>query len=86
MILVVGLEHCVNYACMFCMVLSNSLTWPKKRAMVATEYCPDARAVRGIDFPVETPANDNLFAPGRAHSTQQQSQPQKCGMLGANRR
>ena len=36
-----------------------------------TEYFPGARALMGTDFPVETPANDNPFAPGRALSSSQ---------------
>lgn len=38
-----------------------------------TEYFPGARALMGTDFPVETPANDNSFAPGQALSTTQSS-------------
>ena len=40
-----------------------------------TEFFPGARALLGTDFPVETPANDNPFAPGRPSSNQQNSQP-----------
>ena len=36
-----------------------------------TEYFPGARALMGTDFPVETPANDNPFAPRRALSSPQ---------------
>ena len=36
-----------------------------------TEYFPGARALMGTDFPVETPANDNPFAPGRPLSSSQ---------------
>ena len=36
----------------------------------------------GTDFPVETPANDNPFAPGRPSSNQQNSQP--LGVLRSN--
>lgn len=36
----------------------------------------------GTDFPVETPANDNPFAPGRPLSNQQNSQP--LGVLRSN--
>lgn len=36
-----------------------------------TEYFPGARALMGTDFPVETPANDNPFAPGRTLSSSQ---------------
>ncbi|KAM0803916.1 hypothetical protein BDR22DRAFT_818580 [Usnea florida] len=36
-----------------------------------TEYFPGARALMGTDFPVETPANDDPFAPGRALSITQ---------------
>ena len=36
-----------------------------------TEYFPGARALMGTDFPVETPVNDNPFAPGRALSSTQ---------------
>ncbi len=39
-----------------------------------TEYFPGARALLGTDFPVETPASDNPFAPGRSMSNQQQDQ------------
>lgn len=36
-----------------------------------TEYFPGARALMGTDFPVQIPASDNPFAPGRALSTTQ---------------
>lgn len=36
----------------------------------------------GTDFPIETPANDNPFAPGRSMSTVQATQP--FGMLSPN--
>lgn len=36
-----------------------------------TEYFPGARALMGTDCPVETPANDDPFAPGRALSITQ---------------
>ena len=38
-----------------------------------TEYFPGARALMGTDFPIETPANDNPFAPGRTLSSSQTS-------------
>ena len=47
-----------------------------------TEFFPGARALLGTDFPVETPANDNPFAPGRPSSNQQNSQP--LGALRSN--
>ncbi len=47
-----------------------------------TEYFPGARSLMGTDFPIETPANDNPFAPGRSMSTVQATQP--FGVLSPN--
>lgn len=47
-----------------------------------TEYFPGARSMLGTDFPVETPTNDNPFAPERPITSLQANHP--FGMLNPN--
>ena len=49
-----------------------------------TEYFPGARALMGTDFPVETPTDDDPFAPRRSSTNQEPAQP--FGVLRSNDR